>query len=144
MLAPLKWLADYVDIRLPDKEIAYRLTMAGLEVTHIERTGESWEDIAVGKVLNVERHPNADRLTLVTVDVGGGERYKVICGAPNVAAGQKIAYAKLGAHLIVGWVGLKLLLDVTLKGLPTWTEPIFWAGIIASFAFGFFKKPFSK
>ncbi len=46
---------------------------------------------------------------------------------------------EIGAHLIVGWVGLKLLLDVTFKGLPTWTEPIFWAGIIVSFAFGFFK-----
>ena len=70
MLAPLKWLEDYVDLSLSDQEIAHRLTMAGLEVTSIERVGESWDDISVGRVLEVERHPNADRLTLVTVDDG--------------------------------------------------------------------------
>jgi phenylalanyl-tRNA synthetase beta chain len=104
MRAPLKWLNDYVDLNLPDKELAHRLTMAGLEVTSIERTGESWNDIFVGHVLEVERHPNADRLTLVTVDVAG-EKYKVVCGAPNVAAGQNIAYARIGAQLIDGHSG---------------------------------------
>jgi len=104
MRAPLKWLTDYVDVSLSDKELAHRLTMAGLEVTSIERIGESWTDIFVGDVLEVERHPNADRLTLVTVDVAG-EKYKVVCGAPNVAAGQKIAYAGVGARLIDGHTG---------------------------------------
>ncbi len=47
---------------------------------------------------------------------------------------------EIGAHLIVGWIGVKLLLDVTLKGLPSWTEPIFWMGIILFFAYGFLKK----
>ena len=104
MRAPLKWLKDYVDVNLPDKEVAHRLTMAGLEVTSIERTGESWENVFVGHVLEVERHPNADRLTLVTVDVAG-EKFKVVCGAPNVAAGQNIAYARVGAALIDGHTG---------------------------------------
>lgn len=104
MLAPLKWLEDYVNVSLSDKDIAHRLTMAGLEVTSIERVGESWDDISVGQVLEVERHPNADRLTLVSVD-DGTERHKVVCGAPNVAAGQKIAYAKVGAKLIDGHSG---------------------------------------
>ena len=66
--------------------------------------GESWDDISVGQVLEVVRHPNADRLTLVSVD-DGTERHKVVCGAPNVAAGQKIAYAKVGAKLIDGHSG---------------------------------------
>ena len=51
---------------------------------------------------------------------------------------------EVGAHLIVGWIGLKLLLDVLLKGLPTWTEPIFWCGIFLFFAYGFLKKTVSK
>ncbi len=78
--------------------------MAGLEVTSIESVGESWNDIFVGHVLEVERHPNADRLTLV-IRRCGSERHKVVCGAPNVAAGQKIAYAKVGAKLIDGHSG---------------------------------------
>jgi phenylalanyl-tRNA synthetase beta chain len=104
MRAPLKWLKDYVEVNLSDKELAHRLTMAGLEVTSIDRTGESWNDIFVGRVLDVERHPNADRLTLVTVDMAG-EKFKVVCGAPNVAAGQNIAYARIGARLIDGHTG---------------------------------------
>ncbi|MFQ5791945.1 MAG: phenylalanine--tRNA ligase subunit beta, partial [Acidobacteriota bacterium] len=64
----------------------------------------SWENIFVGAVLEVKPHPTADRLTLVTVDLGA-ERHKVVCGAPNVAAGQKIAFAKLGASLIDGHTG---------------------------------------
>lgn len=109
MRAPLKWLKEYVDVHVPDKEVAHRLTMAGLEVTSIERTGESWDKISVGQVLEIQRHPNADRLTLVTVDVGG-ERRQVVCGAPNVARGQKIAFAEIGARLIDGHSGEPTLL----------------------------------
>lgn len=98
MRVPIKWLSEYVTLNLPVEDIAHRLTMAGLEVTAIERTGEDWENVVVGHVLDVAPHPDADRLTLVTVDIGD-ETFEVVCGAPNVARGQKIAYAKLGARL---------------------------------------------
>ena len=99
MRVPIKWLTDYVDVELPIRDVAERLTMAGLEVTGIEETGEGWENVVVGSVVQVEPHPDADRLRLAIVDTGG-ETFKVVCGAPNVAKGQKIAYAKLGARLI--------------------------------------------
>ncbi len=98
MRVPIKWLSDYVALSLPVEEIAQRLTMAGLEVTGIERTGEEWEGVVVAHVVEVSKHPDADRLSLVKVDTGS-ETFEVVCGAPNVAAGQNIAYARLGARL---------------------------------------------
>ena len=98
MRVPLSWLRTFV--ALPDDipALAHRLTLAGLEVTDIERVGGDWEGVAVGRVLEVRPHPNADRLRLVTVDKGGASE-TVVCGAPNVAAGQDIAFASEGAIL---------------------------------------------
>ena len=98
MKVPLSWLQTYVDVTLPTNELAHRLTMAGLEVDNITVVGASWDNVSVGHVVSVEPHPNADRLTLVTVNLGT-ERYTVVCGAPNVAGGQRIAFAKVGARL---------------------------------------------
>lgn len=106
MRVPIKWLSRYVTLTLPVETIAERLTMAGLEVTAIERTGDDWEGVSVGRVLDVKKHPDADRLSLVSVDAGD-ERFEVVCGAPNVAAGQNIAYARLGARLIDARTGDK-------------------------------------
>ena len=80
--------------------------MAGLEVTGIDRTGEAWDGIVVGHVVEVKKHPDADRLSLVSVDIGE-EIFEVVCGAPNVAPGQNIAYASLGARLIDSRTGEK-------------------------------------
>jgi phenylalanyl-tRNA synthetase beta chain len=99
MKVSLRWLAEYVDIDLPPKELAHTLTMAGLGVESIERLGGDWEGIFVGLVTKVEPHPNADRLRLATVDLGG-EQMTVVCGAPNVAEGQKIAFGRVGAHIV--------------------------------------------
>ena len=103
MRIPLSWLRRYVDFDLPAEELSHRLSMAGTEVEKIERTGD-WDDVVVGHVENVSQHPNADRLSLVTVNHGEGTS-EVVCGAPNVAAGQKIAYASVGARLIDGYTG---------------------------------------
>ena len=97
MKVPLSWLKEYVDIVVPVEELAHRLTMAGTEVAEVITIGD-WKDCYVGYVSKVERHPNADRLTLCTVDIGG-ERSQVVCGAPNVAEKQKIAFARVGAEL---------------------------------------------
>jgi phenylalanyl-tRNA synthetase beta chain len=101
----LKWLADYVDLALPARELAHRLTMAGLGVDTIESSGGDWEGISVGLVTSVDPHPNADRLRLATVELAEDERMTVVCGAPNVAAGQKVAFARTGARLIDGHTG---------------------------------------
>ena len=97
MKVPLSWLREYVDVTIDVDELAHRLTMAGNEVDSIERFGHI-ENVAVGEVLNVSPHPNADRLRLVEVN-DGQTVHQVVCGAPNVAQGQKIAYATIGAHL---------------------------------------------
>ena len=107
MRVSLKWLAEYVDIDLSPEEIGHCLTMAGLETEHIERIGADWDEefITVGRVVSVDAHPNADRLRLATVDYGGAGPLTVVCGAPNVEADQKIAFARAGARLIDGRSG---------------------------------------
>ena len=99
MKIPLSWLREYVDIDLPPEELAHRLTMAGTEVGSIDVVGGSWDNVFVGYVTSVDPHPNADRLRLATVSLDG-EEMTVVCGAPNIAAGQKVPFAKVGARLI--------------------------------------------
>ena len=97
MKVPLSWLREYVDINIDVDELAHKLTMAGNEVDSVERFSHI-DNVVVGEVLDVNPHPNADRLRLVTVN-DGDMVHEVVCGAPNVATGQKIAYASIGAHL---------------------------------------------
>ena len=97
MKVPLSWLREYVDVNIDVDELAHKLTMAGNEVDSVERFGHI-DNVVVGEVLKVDAHPNADRLRLVTVNDGEAV-HEVVCGAPNVAAGQKIAYASIGARL---------------------------------------------
>ena len=104
MKVSLNWLKDYVNIPLPVKELAHRLTMSGNEVGRLDVIGGSWEHVFVGQVTALEKHPNADRLKLVTIDLGT-ERITVVTGAPNMAVGQKVPFAKVGAKLIDGHTG---------------------------------------
>ena len=98
MQIPLSWLREYVDIDLLPHELAHRLTMAGVEVGEVTELG-GWENCCVGEVLEVKPHPNADSLQLCRVNPGDGSEMEVVCGAPNVAAGQKICFARVGARL---------------------------------------------
>ena len=107
MKIPLLWLSDYVELTLPPKEMAHRLSMAGAEVEEVVDGAADWEGVSVGLVTAVEPHPNADRLRLATVDAGEGEPQTVVCGAPNVATGQKIAFAREGALLVDAHSGEK-------------------------------------
>ncbi|MPZ24691.1 MAG: phenylalanine--tRNA ligase subunit beta, partial [Dehalococcoidia bacterium] len=107
MRIPLSWLKEYVDTSMTPGELAHRLTMAGLE-TEVS-ADHDWDGVRVGVVTRVDAHPNADRLRLATVETGEGER-TVVCGAPNVAPGQKVAYAGIGAHLIDAHNGEPLVL----------------------------------
>ncbi len=97
MKVPISWLEDYVPINVPLDDLGHRLTMSGTEVDSIEQTG-SYEGVVVGLAKEVRPHPDADRLRLVHVD-NGIESLEVVCGAPNVKAGQKIAFASIGAVL---------------------------------------------
>ena len=104
MRVSLQWLSDYVDISAAVEEVCERLTMAGLEVEEAKVVGGGWENIVVGKIVGVDAHPNADRLRLVTVDLGTQEA-TVVCGAPNLEIGDKVAFAHVGAQLIDGHSG---------------------------------------
>jgi phenylalanyl-tRNA synthetase beta chain len=98
MKVPLKWLKDYVNITLPTAELAKRLTLAGFEVSEIITTGGNWDNVFVAEITAIEPHPNADRLRLATVNLGQ-EQETVVCGAPNLVVGDKIAFARVGAKL---------------------------------------------
>lgn len=91
------WLKEYVDTDAPPDELAEILTMGGLEVEGLERIGSNLDGVVVGHILEVRPHPNADRLTLCDVDAGYGEPLQIVCGAPNVASGQKVPVATIGA-----------------------------------------------
>ncbi|PIU45666.1 MAG: phenylalanine--tRNA ligase subunit beta [Ignavibacteriales bacterium CG07_land_8_20_14_0_80_59_12] len=96
MNVSLSWLRDYVDITLPPDSLAETLTLLGLEAESVEDLSAKYTGFVVGEVLRRERHPNADRLTLCEVNIGV-ETLSLVCGAPNVAAGQKVAVARVGA-----------------------------------------------
>ena len=120
MRVPLSWLKNYVRFNLPANELAHRLTMAGNEVGDVEIVGADLdpERLVIGHILSVDPHPNADRLKLPTVDIGNGETATVVCGAPNVAAGQKIAFAKEGAMLFSPRSGkMDALKAATIRGV---------------------------
>jgi phenylalanyl-tRNA synthetase beta chain len=98
MRVPLFWLQDYCDPGISITELEHQLTMTGTKVEAIHTHGvAALEHFLVGRVLTAERHPDADRLTVCTVDVGTGDERTIVCGAPNVAAGQIVAVAEPGA-----------------------------------------------
>src|SRR5690349_18215094 len=98
MRAPMRWLREYCDAPLSAAEAGARLNDAGIELERIDRVGVGALDgFVVGKVLSAERHPNADRLSVCVVDDGSGSERTIVCGAPNVAAGQTVAVALPGA-----------------------------------------------
>lgn len=99
MRVPLSWLRDYVDIQLTPEQLAERLTLLGMEVKGVERWGSDWENVVVGELLAVEKHPNADRLSLTRVTTGHGQTIEIVCGATNIAAGQRVPVALPGAVL---------------------------------------------
>ncbi|MGH2858153.1 MAG: phenylalanine--tRNA ligase subunit beta [Solirubrobacteraceae bacterium] len=98
MRVPVEWLREYCDPALDTSALAERLAMTGTEVERVEHHGVgSLESFVVGKVISCERHPDADRLSVCIVDTGDGEPSQIVCGAPNVGAGQTVAVARAGA-----------------------------------------------
>ncbi len=105
------WLKSYIDIDLPVDKLSEILTDIGLEVGGVEEVQSvkgGMEGLVIGKVLTCEKHPNADKLSVTTVDVGTGEPLPIVCGAPNVAAGQKVVVATVGTTLYSGDESFKI------------------------------------
>ncbi len=100
MLVSYKWLQDYVDLTgVSAEELGEKITKSGIEVEGVETLNEGLRGIVVGHVLECEKHPNAEKLNKTLVDIGEEEPVQIICGAPNVAKGQKVAVATVGAVL---------------------------------------------
>jgi len=93
------WLRSMVDPALTTQELAHLLTMAGFEVESCAPVAPAFSKVVVSQVRAVEKHPNADRLTVCTVDAGTGKALRVVCGAPNVVPGMKAPCALVGARL---------------------------------------------
>jgi phenylalanyl-tRNA synthetase beta chain len=98
MLVSYNWLKEYIDIDIPAKELADKLYMSGLAVEEVIEKKAEVENVVVARILHIEKHPNADKLSYC--DVSDGESvYKVVCGAQNIAEGQTVPLAKIGASL---------------------------------------------
>ena len=105
MKVSYNWLKQYIDMDLPAEELSRILTDTGLEVEgleHFESVKGGLKGVVVGKVLTCTKHPDADKLSVTTVDVGTGEPLPIVCGAPNVEEGQKVLVATVGTTLYMG------------------------------------------
>ena len=100
MQVSYEWLNEYVELAgITPEEIAHNLTMSGLEVEEIEYKKPSFTNIKTAKIVKIDNHPNADKLHLVTLDLGGVEKV-VVCGAQNIKVGQIIPYASVGSKVL--------------------------------------------
>src|SRR5262245_21833588 len=142
MKVPLSWLRDYVDVTLPVAKLAERLTLAGLEVAGVrlfglpvpegvrvksDEAGPVWDrdKIVVAEILEVVKHPDADKLTLPTVSLGGGKTKQLVTGASNIKVGdrgQKVVVALCGSALFDGHSEEKVLKELKpskIRGVPS-------------------------
>ena len=103
----LSWLREHLDSTAEFAEIEEKLSLIGLEVEGVEDRGKALADFVVGEVIAARRHPDADRLQLCTVDIGGDERFEVVCGAPNARAGMKGVFAREGTYIPGSGITLK-------------------------------------
>ena len=113
MRVPIEWLYDYVEPHMDAHTLAQRLALTGTEVERVEHHGvQAVDQFVVGHVLERLKHPDADRLSVCMVDIGRGTPSQIVCGAPNVGAGQTVAVARPGAIMPDG----KQLQRATLRG----------------------------
>lgn len=102
MTISYKWLSEYLPVTIEPERLSRILTSIGLEVEsmhHYEEARGGLKGLVIGEVLSTEKHPNADKLTLTKVNIGQAEPLSIVCGAPNVAAGQKVVVAPVGATI---------------------------------------------
>ena len=102
MTISYKWLSEYLPVTIDPERLSRILTSIGLEVESLEKYEEvkgGLKGLIIGEVLSTEKHPNADKLTLTKVSIGNGEPLQIVCGAPNVATGQKVVVAPVGTTI---------------------------------------------
>ncbi len=99
MKVPYSWLADWVDVPWPARELGSRLTMSGFELDALEAAAPTFTQVVVAEIVSAERHPQADKLQVCRVSIGHGEPLQIVCGASNARAGLKTALAMVGAAL---------------------------------------------
>ena len=102
MTISYNWLSDYLPVAIEPERLSRILTSIGLEVEkmeHYEEVKGGMKGLVIGEVLEAEKHPNADKLTLTKVNIGNGEPLQIVCGAPNVAAGQRVVVATVGTTI---------------------------------------------
>src|SRR6218665_736633 len=102
MTISYKWLSEYLPVAVEPERLSRILTSIGLEVESLDKYEEAkggLKGLVIGEVLTTEKHPNADKLTLTTVNIGGPAPLQIVCGAPNVAAGQKVGVAPVGTTI---------------------------------------------
>ena len=116
MKAPIRWLKDFVDINVGIKEYVDAMTMSGSKVEGVGDMGAGIDKVVVGKIINMEKHPDADKLKVCKVDVGS-ETLQVVTGAPNVKEGDYIPLALVGAKLPGGEIKLSKLRGVESYGM---------------------------
>ena len=102
MLAPLRWIKDYVDIKDDVKSLADKMVMTGNAVEEIITLGDNCKNVVVGKILKLEKHPDADKLQICQIDVGESEPVQIVTGADNVFEGAYVPAALVGADLPCG------------------------------------------
>jgi len=103
MKISLNWLKEYCNLPVSFKELAEQMTMLGIEIESIEEPGKEIENIFVGKILDIQQHPQADKLVVCKTDIGKGEPLQIICGAKNMKVGDKVPTAIDGATLPGGF-----------------------------------------
>ena len=95
----MRWLNDYVDIKMEPRKFSEAMTMTGSKVEGFRNEGDEIQNVVVGKILSVEKHPNADKLVVCSVDVGQSEPIQIVTGATNVFAGALVPVALDGSLL---------------------------------------------
>ncbi|MGN6263475.1 MAG: phenylalanine--tRNA ligase subunit beta [Ralstonia sp.] len=121
MQFPESWLRSFVNPSITTDELSHRLTMAGLEVEEVNPVAPPFSQIVVGHVVEVSKHPDADRLNVCKVDAGTGELLQIVCGAPNVSAGIKVPCAMVGAELPPGEDGKPFKIKIgKLRGVESY------------------------
>jgi len=102
MTISYNWLHDYLPVTIDPERLSKLLTSVGLEVESLERYESlkgGLQGLVIGEVLATEKHPNADKLTITKVNIGSGDPLQIVCGAPNVATGQKVVVATVGTTI---------------------------------------------
>jgi len=121
MQFPESWLRSFVNPSITTDELSHRLTMAGLEVEEVDPVAPPFSQIVVGHVVEVNKHPDADRLNVCKVDAGTGELLQIVCGAPNVSVGIKVPCALVGADLPPGEDGKPFKIKIgKLRGVESY------------------------